>query len=259
VKRLRKAQRRVGSSRCPVALVVLLTAAAPSICRGGIIDISEILPDTGFEQRHTFGLHGIDFSQSDAVDPLLPGEVIGPLAFRLTTPDGKFTINYRITASDNGGLPSATVTGTVFNNTAGEGSLFVLLDQRYQPSPIFNNGCLAGGALSGTFTEPAVHGNNILGQGLVAGNAVPALAWADTQGRSFNLFTGPGGLFPSPVDLEAELTYNFGPGSTPGDTITIPFTVSAPAPTPEPSTLALALPGLLAGVGGWWRRRLAVA
>ncbi|MGA2699829.1 MAG: PEP-CTERM sorting domain-containing protein [Isosphaeraceae bacterium] len=69
---------------------------------------------------------------------------------------------------------------------------------------------------------------------------------------------------PPPDDFQAQLTYNFGPNSTPGDAITIPFTfdtpsVVAPSVVPEPASLALALIGVLAGVGEWWRRRSAVA
>jgi hypothetical protein len=144
-----------------LALAAVFTAAAPAISRGGTIAVAEILPNTGFQATHTVGIHGIDFSQSDAADPLLPGESYGPFEFRLTTPDGRFTLDYFIGASDNFGIPGLTVTGTVFNNLGGQGSLVVGFDQRYDPSRIFANGCLDGAALVGTFTEPAVHGNNI--------------------------------------------------------------------------------------------------
>ncbi len=241
-----------------LTLAALITAAAPAISRAGIIAVDEILPNTGFQATHTLGIHGIDFSQSDAVDPLLPGESYGPLDFRLTTPDGRFTIDYFITASDNFGIPALSVTGTVFNNMGGQGSLFVAIDQRYEPSRLFANGSLDAASLSGTFTEPAVHGNNIVGLGLVSGEGLPQLAAADRGGAAFNKNTGYLGPLPPPDEFQVQLTYNFGPSSTPGDEITIPFTFSSPIPVPEPSSLSLALIGVLAGVGEWWRRRSAV-
>jgi hypothetical protein len=227
--------------------------------------VAEILPNTGFQSTHTIGIHGIDFSKSDAVDPLLPGESYGPFQFRLTTPDGRFTLDYFIGAADNFGIPGLTVTGTVFNNMGGQGSLVVGLDQRYDPSRIFANGCLDGAALVGTFTEPAVHGNNIVGQAAVGGVGLPPLAAADREGAAFNVNTGYLGPLPPPDDFQALLTYNFGPTSTPGDEITIPFTFNtpqlyaAPSVVPEPASLSLALIGVLAGVGVWWRRRSTVA
>jgi PEP-CTERM motif len=242
-----------------LALAALFTAVAPAISRGGTIAVAEILPNTGFQATHTIGIHGIDFSQSDAVDPLLPGESYGPFEFRLTTPDGRFTLDYFIGASDNFGIPGLTVTGDVFNNLGGQGSLVVGFDQRYDPSRIFANGCLDGAALVGTFTEPAVHGNNIVGQASVGGVGLPPLAAADRGPAAFNVNTGYLGPLPPPNDLQALLTYNFGPTSTPGDEISIPFTFNYPSAVPEPASLSLALMAVLAGAGVWWRRRSAVA
>ncbi len=248
-----------------LTLAALFTAVVPANSRGGTIAVAEILPNTGFQSTHTIGIHGIDFSQSDAVDPLLPGESYGPFQFRLTTPDGRFTLDYFIGATDNFGIPGLTVTGTVFNNMGGEGSLVVAFDQRYDPSRIFANGSLDEAALVGTFTEPAVHGNNIVGQAAVDGVGLPPLAAADREGAQFNPNTGYLGPLPPPNDFSALLTYNFGPTSTPGDAISIPFTFNSPEPfaaasvVPEPASLSLGLIGVLAGVGVWWRRRSAVA
>jgi len=113
--------------------------------------------------------------------------------------------------------------------------------------------------LVGTFTEPAVHSNGIVGMALVSGEDAGELAAADTSGAAFNLSTGYVGPLPPPDDFQAQLTYNFGLNSTPGDAITIPFTFDTPSVVPEPASLALALIGVLAGVGEWWRRRSAVA
>jgi hypothetical protein len=216
------------------------------------------MPNTGFQQQHTFGVNGIDFSQSDGTASLPLGNTIGPDNFVLTTPDGKFTLNYLISVSNSGGVPSGTVTGTVFNNTGGQGSLVIGLAQNYQPSPLLFGGALAQEVLVGNFTEPAVHGNNLLAQGLVNGGNAGAVAVADTGGLSFNQASG---FFfvPQPTQLGAILTYNFGPASTPGDAITIPFTISAVSPAPEPSTLGIASLAILAGLGLDWRRRLAAS
>jgi len=219
--------------------------------------VAEILPNTGFQVTDTLGIHGVNFSRSDAVDPLLPGESYGPLQVRINTPDGRFTLDYFIGATDNFGIPGLTVTGTVFNNLGGQGSLVVGFDQRYDPGRIFANGCLDGAALVGSFTEPAIHGNNIVGQAAVAGVGLPPLAAADRTSAQFNSNTGYFGPLPPPNDFSALLTYNFGPTSTPGDAITIPFTFSSPTAIPEPASLSLALIGVLAGVGVWWRRRSA--
>jgi hypothetical protein len=239
-----------------LALGAFALLGAPANCVGGIIAIDEVLPNTGFQQQHTFGVHGIDFSKSDGPDPLLLNNTIGPVNFTLTTPDGKFTINYQISVSNSGGIPSGTVTGTVFNNTAGQGQLVIDLAQNFQPSPLLAGGALAQEVLVGNFIEPAVHGNSLLAQGLVNGGNAGAVAVADTGGLSFNQASG---LFfvPQPTQLGAIATYNFGPASTPGDGVSIPFTFGAVSAVPEPSTLAIASLTILAGLGVSWRRRLA--
>jgi hypothetical protein len=250
-----RTRRLAACSSFALALGVSALLGAPAKCPGGIIAIDEVMPNTGFQQQHTFGVHGIDFSQSDGTDPLLLNNTIGPVNFTLTTPDGKFTINYQISVSNSGGLPSGTVTGTVFNNTAGQGSLVIGLAQNYQPSPLLFGGAIAQEVLVGNFTEPAFHGNNLLAQGLVNGGNAGAVAVADTGGLPFNQASGFF-FIPQPTQLGAILTYNFGPASTPGDAVTIPFTFGVVSPVPEPSTLAIASLSILTALGAWWRRFL---
>jgi hypothetical protein len=234
-----------------LALFAAIELANPRTGQAGLLTISENLPNTGYSQAFVLG--------AGANTPLSSGQSYNVSIPAFTTPDGRFEFFINsIAASDPNGFPSITGSMTVENVLGGQGSLFLDDKQFFVPNAIFNNGCFGGAALVGSFTETSPHGNNVVGVGIVAGQALPPLSASDFAGGSFNVGTGYFFL-PSPTSYEGQVTFNFTAGSQAGDAITLPFTILpptlSPASAPEPPSWIMGSTGALSGLGYWWNRR----
>jgi hypothetical protein len=240
--------------RCTtLAVAATLAMAIPNIGWAGQLTVTEQLPNTGFTRTDVLG--------SSANGALTPGSSYGGPLPTITTTDGRFEFIFsNVSAADPNGFPTLSGSMTVVDLMGGQGSLFMDFKQAYVPNPIFNNGCFDAVGLVGTFTETAVHGNNVFGVGLVGGVALPPLAASDTNGGAFNLATAYYFL-PPPTTFEGQVTFNFTASSQAGDAITIPFTFNPPTLTPtsvpEPRSWVMVVTAGLAGLGGWLRRRAA--
>jgi hypothetical protein len=236
-----------------LAMAATLAMATPNIGWAGQLTVTEQLPNTRFTQTDILG--------SSANGALTPGSSYsGPLP-TITTTDGRFEFIFsNVSAADPNGFPTISGSMTLVNLLGGQGSLFLDFKQAFVPNPIFNFGCYDGVGLSGTFTETAVHGNNVFGVGLVGGVALPGVAASDTNGGAFNVVSAYYFL-PPPTEFEGQVTFNFTASSQAGDAITIPFTILPPSLSatgvPEPSSWILAATAAMAGLRYWtrWPRR----
>ncbi len=107
----------------------------------------------------------------------------------------------------------------------------------------------------------APHGNNVVGVGIIGGQALPPISASDFQRGAFNVNTGYFFL-PSPREYEGQVTLNFAAGAQAGDAITLPFTILTPSlsSVPEPASWVMISTAALAGLGFWsYRRRRAAA
>ncbi len=141
-------------------LAAALAAGTPRTGRAGQLTVTENLPNTGVTKTEILG--------AGANTPLSSGQSYsGPIP-SIETADGRFRFVFNdISAADPKGFPTLTGSMTLVNLDGGQGSLFLDFKQLFVPSPIFNNGCFDTTALVGTFTESSVHGNNVVGVGLV--------------------------------------------------------------------------------------------
>jgi hypothetical protein len=226
-----------------VATTAALALCLPRTSRAGSLTVTENLPNSGFTKSFTLG--------AGANVPLSPGQSYSFSTPAFKTPDGQFEIFINnISAADPNGFPSLTGSLSVVNLAGGSGSLFMDYKQFFVPNAIFNNGCFDGAVLSGSFTESAAHGNNVVGVGIVGGQALPPISATDLSGGIFNVNTGYYFL-PSPTEFEGQVTFNFSATSAKNDAITLPFTINPPSlsSVPEPSTLVMTSTALLAGLG----------
>ena len=232
-----------------LALATALASGTPRTGRAGQLTVTENLPNTGFTKTEILG--------AGANVPLASGQSYsGPIP-SIETGDGRFRFIFNdISAADPNGFPTLTGQMTLVNLVGGQGSLFLDFKQAFVPNPIFNNGCFDATALVGTFTESSVHGNNVVGVGLVGGAALPPLAASDTNGGFFNPQT-PYFFLPPPTEYEGLVTFNFAAGSQAGDMITLPFTFSSPSLTalPEPASWVMAITAVVSGLARWAIRR----
>jgi hypothetical protein len=227
-----------------------VTLCFPGTSHAGLLTVTENLPTSGFTQSFTLG--------AGANVPLSAGQSYSYSTPGFKTPDGQFEIFINnISAADPSGFPSLAGSLSVVNLAGGTASLFMDYKQFFVPNAIFNNGCFDGAALVGSFTESAMHGNNVVGVGIIGGQALPPISATDFGGAKFNVNTGFFFL-PSPTKFEGQVTFNFSATSAKNDEITLPFTILSPSlsSVPEPSTLLMASSAVLAGLScSRFRRR----